>query len=132
MEFREGCCEVDYILEHLAPEDKKKIPDSVCKFFKENKALFYKVNLDETRPLEEQELKDETKAFLKLLHYKYLANEEQKNQFIKNMKDTNRTSAIEEDYVFDTSTENIEVNQLTIYKENKFLSFLKRILNFFK
>ena len=69
MEFAEACCEVDFILTNLNPEDKKKIPKTVIKFFKENKSLFYKVNLTTTKPLANQELKDETKAFLQILNY---------------------------------------------------------------
>ena len=45
MEFEEACSEMDYIFEHMNPIDKDKIPEKVRKFFKDNKSIFYKVNL---------------------------------------------------------------------------------------
>ncbi len=87
MEFSEACCEVDYILDNLNPDDKKRIPENVLKFFKENKSLFYKVNLTTAKSLAVQPLKDETKAFLQILNYKYFANEEQKEEFQEMFKE---------------------------------------------
>ena len=58
MEFEEACSEMDYIFEHMNPIDKDKIPEKVRKFFKDNKSIFYKVNLDPSKNLEEQELKE--------------------------------------------------------------------------
>ena len=51
MEFAEACSEVDFILENLQPSDKEKIPQSVFEFFKNNKSLFYKVNLTTDKSL---------------------------------------------------------------------------------
>lgn len=77
MEFAEACSEIDFILTNLNPEDRKKIPESAIKFFKENKSLFYKVNLTTDKPLSEQDLKDETKAFLQILNEKYFSKQKQ-------------------------------------------------------
>ncbi len=132
MDFEYGCSEVDYILEHLNPEDKKKIPDYVIGFFKNNKSLFYKVNLDAKKKLDEQELRDETKAFLQLIYYKYLANEEEKykfNQFLKNISSSIETEELK---VLDNGIKNEENSKLIIYKENKLLKFINRIFNFIK
>ncbi len=40
-EIAKSCCEVSYILEHLAKEDKTKIPQSVFLFFKANSDASY-------------------------------------------------------------------------------------------
>lgn len=130
MEFSEACCEVDFILANLNPEDKKKIPKSVFEFFKENKSLFYNVNLTTEKPLKEQDLKDETKAFLQIINYKYFSNKEQKEQFKEIFKeDEDITDMFSKDTVVQDFNE--ENKELTVYKENKLLIFIKKILNIF-
>lgn len=81
MNFEEACCEVDYILEHMYPEDKNKIPESTIQFFKNNKSLTYRVNFNPQERLENQNLKEETKAFLKILYIKYFATKAEKAKF---------------------------------------------------
>lgn len=122
MEFEEACCEVDFILTNLNPEDKKKIPETVIKFFKENKSVFYKVNLTVTKPLANQELKDETKAFLQILNYKYFANQKQKEEFKKIFVENENVS----------SSEIKENLKLIIYKESKIKIFINKIISFFR
>lgn len=137
MEFSEACCEVDYILDNLNPDDKKKIPEKVIDFFKKNKSSIYNVNLTTEKPLAQQTLKDETKAFLQILNYKYFANEKQKEEFKKIFKDENVNELLFENTKLNLKIETIEIDEdlsteLTIYKENKLISFFKRILKFLK
>lgn len=79
MEFEKACNEVDFILNHLNPDDRKKLPESLINFFKENKDIFYEVNIDTSKPLYDQELKEETKAFLQIIKETYFSNDEKKN-----------------------------------------------------
>lgn len=119
MEFEEACSEMNYILEHLEPKDLIKIPKSVQKFFKENKSIFYKVDLDVTKDLKEQELKEETKVFIKILNDKYL----------------HYTSGLTEmTTIIDKQEENIiaNKNEIAIYKERKIARLFKKIISFFK
>lgn len=144
MDFSDACCEVDFILDNLNPEDKKKIPEMVINFFKNNKSSEYKVNLTPNKPLSEQTLKDETKAFLQIINYKYFANKKQKEEFEAILKEENIKKILVENLtVEDIKVENIDNNfvnneieesqtELTVYKENKILKFFKRILNMFK
>lgn len=136
MEFSEACCEVDYILTNLNPEDKKKIPDSVINFFNENKSSLYKVNLTTDRPLAEQKLKDETKAFLQIINYKYFANKKQKEEFKSIFKEENEKKLLIENITINKENETVdnilENTKLIIYKENKISNFFKKILNIFK
>lgn len=81
MEFEEACSEMYYILEHMNPTDKLMLPESFIQFFKDNKSIFYKVKLDVSKSLAEQELKDETKAFIQILNAKYFASEEERQEF---------------------------------------------------
>ena len=46
MEFEKACSEMYYILEHMNPIDKKRIPEAAIKFFRDNRSIFYKVNID--------------------------------------------------------------------------------------
>lgn len=120
MEFEEACSEIDYIFEHMNPIDKNKIPQKVIKFFKDNKSIFYKVNLDPSKNLEEQELKEETKAFITIINYKYLAEENRKQEFDKILKnDCNDNLEKIVNLKEDTT--------MVVYKENKIIAFFKKI-----
>lgn len=126
MEFSEACSEIDYILENLNPEDKKKLPKTLFEFFKENKAIFYKVNLDTNKPLAEQKLKDETKAFLQIIGYKYFSNAKEKEEFKEFFENTQE---IEEQ---EFKKEELQQTEMIVYQENKILSWFKKIFRIFK
>ena len=126
MKFDEACCEMDFILEHLQPSDKEKIPKSVFDFFKENKSLFYKVNLTTEKLLKEQDLKDETKAFLQIIYYKYFAYEQQKEFFKQMLEENDETKEEAKEELTQPETKDI-----VVYKENKLVKILKRIRDFF-
>ena len=121
MEFEQACSEMDYILEHMNPNDLKKIPKDVINFFKENKSILYRVQLDETKNLYEQELKDETKAFIKILLAKYFGGEKEKQE-LNNI--LNSEEKIEE-------TKQV-VTDMIVYKENVFLKIINKILKWIK
>lgn len=126
MEFSEACSEIDYILENLNPEDKKKLPKILFEIFKENKAIFYKVNLDTNKPLAEQKLKDETKAFLQIIGYKYFSNAKEKEEFKEFLENTQE---IEEQ---EFKKEELQQTEMIVYQENKILSWFKKIFRIFK
>lgn len=85
MEFEKACSEIDYILSNMSPDDIDKIPQQVRDFFKKNKSNTYKVNIDVSKQLKDQELKDETKAFIKILYIKYFATKEERKKLIKDL-----------------------------------------------
>lgn len=116
MEFEEACSEMDYILEHMNPIDKLKIPKNIIQFFKENKSITYKVELDVTKNLKEQELKDETKVFIQLLNAKFFAN---------------KTVEKDSDYTLFKKEKEIEIENnkalTVIEKENRLILWVKKI-----
>ena len=122
MVFEEACSEMNYILWHMNPIDKNKIPKSVIDFFKENRSLTYKVKLTTDKKLEEQDLKDETKAFIKIIYDKYFLEDSQKEDFINQLKEHKE----------EKNNDNIETTELVVYKENKILKENKKIFSFFK
>lgn len=118
MEFEEACSEMDYIFENMNPIDKEKIPQKVIKFFKDNKSIFYKVNLDSTKNLSEQELKEETKAFIKIINYNYFMGQAGKEELKEILK---------EDVILEEKINQKEDNSLVVYKENKIIAFFKKL-----
>lgn len=133
MEFEEACCEMDYILDHLNPRDLDRIPMSLREIFKNNKSVFYKVNIDVTKPLYEQELKEETKAFIQIINAKYLMNLENVNTIEELLKlDTMGKYENINEIIETVNMENNISKELIKYNENKIISFIKKILSKFK
>lgn len=79
--MEEACSEVEYILNNFEQKSLDKIPKRLINFFEENKSKTYKVELDTKKELDEQKLKDETRVILKILYMKYLATNEEKEEF---------------------------------------------------
>lgn len=121
MEFEQACSEMYYILKHLNPSDLNKIPKDVINFFNENKSIFYNVKLDPTKKLYEQDLKDETKAFIKILNAKYFGENEEK-QKLNNIINSEEKICEEHN----------KKNEMIVYKENIFVIIFNKILKFFK
>lgn len=76
--------EVFTVLSNFNDEVIKKIPNSVF-----NKIIDLaadsqiKVNIDATKPLEEQNISEESKNILSLIYYKYIADNDEKKELIK-------------------------------------------------
>ena len=119
MDYSKACSEVDFILEHISPEDKERIPDKVINFFKDNKSFFYKTNIDTNKKLKDQDISDETKAFLKIIYYKYFANEEQKKEFEKMLNKEESNEIFDSKAILEEPKENINMqNKMIEYKDN--------------
>lgn len=143
MEFEKACNEVNFILEHLDLEDRKKIPEKAINFFKVNQDIFYKVELDACKPLNEQKLKEETKAFLQILKEKYLSNDNQEEDSIAklefNLDETkekidmtdNKKDTEDKTELIDEPKKDNEQKMITI-KENKIKKILKKIMTIFR
>lgn len=126
MEYSNACCDVDFILEHLNPKERKKIPENVIRFFKENKSIFYKTKINSTMPLKQQDISEETKAFLKIIYYKYFADDKQKIEFerILNNEEFEDYLNIKDNIEVIKDEDNIQ-NKMITYKQN--INIFKRI-----
>lgn len=109
MNFEEACAEMEYIINHMEPREQAKIPQEIKKFFTQNKDYTYTVNLDYTRNLSDEKLKEETEAFIEIIYNKYLKN--------------NTDNKIED---------NIEQDLILINKQNIFSKIIIKIKNIFK
>lgn len=114
MNFEQACAEMEYIINHMEPSERAKIPQEVKKFFTQNKDYTYTVNLDYTKNLSDEKLKEETEAFIEIIYNKYLKNNEYKN-ITK---------------VSDTDTKNQELALAN--KQNVFSKLFLKLKNIFK
>lgn len=112
MNFEEACAEMEYIINHMDSKEQAKIPQEVKKFFTQNKDYTYTVNLDYTRNLSDEKLKEETEAFIEIIYNKYLKNNDN-NKIEK--KDNNK-----------------EQELIILKKQNLFNKLLGKIKNIFK
>ena len=129
MEFEEACSEMNFIIEHMEPSISAKIPDKLKDFFKFNKSMFYKVNLTTEKSLAKQELKDETKAFIEIIKEKYLLTDRPVQQL-----QSIESQEIQHEKI-NNFPNNDEINlntRIVIYKENRIVNFLRKIIKFFK
>ena len=76
--------EIDFKLD---PNDLKMIPQYFLNFFEENMDKSYEVTIQENKPLYEQDLREETKAFIKILYITYFSdNKEEKERLMEEFK----------------------------------------------
>ena len=156
MEFGKACNEVEFILEHLNSEDKEKIPKKLFQFLKENKDIFYEVHLDTSIPLGEQNLKEETKAFLQIIKEDYFSNNSsiRENIEVSNIKIDENNSINEFDFKDEIENEitnnncknqnminnndlnfendNSNKKEMVVYKKSFFKNVIDKIKEFLK
>ena len=113
MNFEEACAEMEYIINHMDSKEQAKIPQEVKKFFTQNKDYTYTVNLDYTRNLSDETLKEETEAFIEIIYNKYLKNND--NNKIEKIVNTSK-----------------EQELILPKKQNLFNKLIGKIKNIFK
>lgn len=137
-EYEEAFAEVDEILQLIPAELLIKIPLQFKKIISEKKAKDYKPNLKE--PIDENQLKYETKVILGLIYRDFLAPPEEREEL--QLKDEEELRNAEESLRQQYNKENLflkrrktkedEIDYSTdmiIYKET---GFVKKIINFIK
>ena len=77
-DFHKILVEVDEILSYLDEKDLERIPQEIRQLIKDNKDKDYTWEYDDTKSLEEQNVSDDTIAFLSYLNMKYILNDEQR------------------------------------------------------
>lgn len=83
-EYREAFTEVNEILKYFNKDLLKKIPKEFIKNIKENMSTTYKVIYDNTKSLNEQNIKQETRAILSIIYRDYICDKETKEKIIQN------------------------------------------------
>ena len=134
--YKEAFAEVDEILKIMPIELLTKIPTKFRNIISENKAIDYKIEIQE--PLDEEKLKEETIVILGLIYRDFLASPEEREEL--QLKDAEELKRIEEEMqqqydiqnIFNKrkNKENENVStELTIYKEQ---GFLQKLFNLVK
>lgn len=142
MNYEQACSEMNFILNNLKLEDLEKIPKSFIQFFANNMDSEYPVNIDLNKPLYEQNLLEETKAFIKIIQINYFTLEENRSEKIAELglDDVNENYSYEN--LFRNGITNINSDKKTVetaentslieYKdENKIVKFFKNLFNKF-
>ena len=132
--------EVITVLEYTDNSICYKIPD---RFINELKKLAEtsnkKIEIDETRSLNEQKISEESKDLLALIYYSYIADEEEKKKIVKKWNE-NEKAYIQElenkynvDNIFKTKEKDEQNALIEMPKEksifDRIQAFIKKILN---
>ncbi len=80
--LEKACSQMDFILKNSDPVFVKKIPYRIKDFFENNKSKNYKVNLDVSKPLYNQELFEETKIYMQIIYKLFIAPKAEKDKYI--------------------------------------------------
>lgn len=102
--YREAFTEVNEILKYLSEDLLKKIPNEFIDNIKENMSTSYVLKYDNTKGINEQELKQETRAILSVIYRDYICNEDMKKEIIQ--KDRKEWFELEKEKEYG---ENIEI-----------------------
>ncbi len=81
--YREAFTEVNEILKYLSENLLRKIPKEIIDNIKENMSTSYELEYDNTKGLNEQNLKQETRAILSVIYRDYICDENIKQEIIQ-------------------------------------------------
>ncbi|MBR3134302.1 MAG: hypothetical protein IKG56_02450 [Clostridia bacterium] len=140
--YSEAAVEVLDILEHSDTEKVKLIPTKFINYLKENAAKDYKAELDYSKPINEMNIKVETKGILGTICRNWWWDDEKKKEYSRIVNE--RKTYIQKDYntdifkeiadkkektVNNTKKQNIETEkQITEYKKESIFSKILKFL----
>lgn len=141
--YRIAMAETLHYLKGIRQDDVDKIPNDLIKLFETNASKDYKCKFDYTKPLNEVNIKDETRGLISMICLNYWCEtEEQKSKF-RNHLNVNEQAYQEElrkkynmDDIFKRkksidkekiTTESLDVNNLLVKVKNE--NIFKRVLN---
>ena len=118
IEYSKSLYQINEIIKYMTPNLKSRIPKKFISYFENNKSKDYNWKIDETIPLETQNMLPNTKEILSVLYKDYICDDLREKYNPDNIF-KNKTKE-----VIDTITEN-ESTSVTTYKE----SFFSKIIN---
>lgn len=149
--YCEAAVEVLDILDHIAIEKVNLIPTKFINYLKENAAKDYTANLDYSKPINEMDIKIETKGILGTICRNWWWNTEEKQEYtiLIKEKELNQQEELREKYNPDVfkdirakkeqtnetiQQENIADNIVSMveYKESFFTKIINKIKSIFK
>lgn len=139
-DLSEAAFEMNVILER-APEDFiNRIPKKFREFLKEIESKTYIFNYDDSKTINQQKLKKETRGLIGLVYRDYICDSDEKKEYIEKINSYLQQQEIERrekynpDNIFKNKTVNFNENEeainqnianMVVYKE----SFIKKIWN---
>lgn len=146
VEFSEGITETLDILNHMDKSYTDKIPKKFKDFLEKNKSDSYIPHLDHSKKIKEMNLKEKTKDILATIYMNYWCDAEQKENYIKTLKQNEEKyqKELKEKYspdnIFKNKTqtmiqqeqpaqENVDLVEVKESFFTKFIKKLKGILN---
>ena len=144
VEYSQAIVEVLDILKHSDEEILKKIPESLIKFWEENKSTTYIPNLDHSKAIDDMQLKNKTRAILAMIYMKYLCDEKEREELEAKLKQNEQE--LQEKYnpnvfanVANQNNKKVEEEAdakkqvaMVEYKESVFKRIINKIKNFLK
>ena len=88
--YSEAAVEVLDLLSNTDINDVKKIPTNFIQFLKDNSATDYVSKLDKTKPIDNLDLRKETRELLGIIYRNWWATEEERQQIYKQIRDEER------------------------------------------
>ena len=84
--IKQSYSEVYDIIKNIGPELENKIPSKFIDVLEQNRDKNYKVNIDYTKSITEQELLKDTKVILGLIYRDFLCDKEKRKELIEQDK----------------------------------------------
>ena len=145
-ELSEAAVEINVILENTSPEIVSKIPKKFIVFLKEIASKNYIFKYDNTKSLEEQNIKPKTKCLLALIYKDFLCEPQEKQEYINHISlvtekiEQRKREKYNPDNIFNNrSSNNIPENnneensiemRIVEFKEPIFKRIINKILEF--
>lgn len=144
--YSEAAVEVLDILDHTADEKVNLIPKKFINYLKENAAKDYTVKLDYSKPINEMNIKIQTKGILGTICRNWWWNEEEKQEYSRLVreKEIRQQEEAREKYnpddvfknrhkeVIEETKEQENATTMVEYKESIFTKFVNFIKGLFK
>ena len=145
---KQAFSEVYDIIEHMEEKVKEKIPKGFINFIKENMDLNYKIKIDYSESLGNQNLLHETKVLLSLIYRDYICDKKNKERLMqlddeeikrqegilreKYKIDFDKIKEQRETKVYNSKEDKMEEKSLVMIKEEKwYKKIIKKILELF-
>lgn len=145
LEYKQSLTEINTILSLMGMEYINKLPKKLIKFIKENMDNSYISNIDVNTPINEQQLKKDTKILLSLIYRNYWCSEEKKKElleedaYLKSEREKEIREKYNPDNIFKNKQQKIvseesAVNNVSMveYKESIFKKILNKIKCLFR
>ena len=149
IEYKQSLTELNRIIHYMDEDYLKKLPQKFIEFVNSNMDKEYTPNIDKNIPLNEQNLKDDTKVLLSLLYRNYWCDSKKKKTLLQEdlIEKNNLEKKLREKYnpdnVFKNNSNKTKTyiepkkdeqhTELIKYKEKKwYQKIFAKILSFFK